>query len=125
KCIVPRICSGCAKATRRIPSRTGRPETGISQEVSMPATIKTVSALTIAALAWALPAVGQEGNVIQLDTITLIGTGLPTELMHNPASITVIDAETIQRRGPVSVATLLREVPGVQISEEGIERIVI
>lgn len=58
-----------------------------------------------------------------LDTVTVIGTGLPTEVLRNPASISVISAESIEETAPVSVATLLRDVPGVHISEEGIERI--
>lgn len=58
-----------------------------------------------------------------LDAVTVIGTGLPTEVLRNPASITIIDAAEIEEKAPVSVAALLRDVPGVQISEEGIERI--
>lgn len=58
-----------------------------------------------------------------LDAVTAIGTGLPTEVLRNPASITVITAESIEQTAPVSVAELLRDVPGVHISEEGIERI--
>ncbi|MFV0408521.1 MAG: TonB-dependent receptor plug domain-containing protein [Paracoccus sp. (in: a-proteobacteria)] len=64
-----------------------------------------------------------QSDVIVLDTITLIGTGLPTEVMQSPASVTIIDAESIEHSAPVSVATLLRDVPGVRISEEGIERV--
>ncbi|WP_156909255.1 TonB-dependent receptor [Ottowia thiooxydans] len=64
-----------------------------------------------------------QADVQSLETVTVIGTGLPTEVLRNPASITVISAETIEQTAPVSVATLLRDVPGVQISEEGIERI--
>ncbi len=60
---------------------------------------------------------------IVLDTLTLIATGLPTEAFESPASTTIIDATELKRRAPVSVATLLRDVPGVHISEEGIERI--
>ena len=70
------------------------------------------------------PALAQR-NAQELETVTVIGTGLPTEVLHNPASITVISADEIEHRAPVSVATLLRDVPGVQISEEGIERIMI
>lgn len=66
-----------------------------------------------------------QGDAIILDTITLIGTGLPTEVMESPASVTIVEADSIERSAPVSVATLLRDVPGVQISEEGIERILI
>ncbi len=61
----------------------------------------------------------------QLETVTVIGTGLPTEVMANPASITIISAEDIEQKVPTSIAALLRDVPGVQISEEGIERIAI
>lgn len=61
----------------------------------------------------------------ELDTITVIGTGLPTEVMNNPASISVISADSLKKTAPVSIATLLREVPGVQIGEEGIERVAI
>lgn len=55
--------------------------------------------------------------------MTVIGTGLPTEVLHNPASITIITAEDIAQKAPSSIAALLRDVPGVHISEEGIERI--
>jgi hemoglobin/transferrin/lactoferrin receptor protein len=61
--------------------------------------------------------------VSELETVTVVGTGLPTEVMRSPASITVISAEDIAYTAPVSIATLLRDVPGVQIGEEGIERI--
>ena len=69
------------------------------------------------------PAAAQATDIQQLETVTVIGTGLPTEVMHDPASITVISGETLEQSAPVSIAALLREVPGVQISEEGIERI--
>lgn len=84
------------------------------------------SALAIGAglCAVAAPALAQR-NAQELETVTVIGTGLPTEVLRNPASITVIPAEDIEQRAPVSIATLLRDVPGVQISEEGIERILI
>lgn len=62
---------------------------------------------------------------LDLAAITVIGTGLPTEILRNPASITVIDAAGISKSAPVSVATLLRDIPGVQVGEEGIERIAI
>lgn len=79
--------------------------------------------------AWAQQALDaeetREERTPQLSTVTVIGTGLPTEVMRNPASITVITAEDIEEKAAVSVAELLRDVPGVQISEEGIERITI
>ncbi|WP_145108865.1 TonB-dependent receptor [Cereibacter sediminicola] len=73
------------------------------------------------ALGSAGAALAQE--VLELEQITVIGTGLPTEVMKSPASITVISAETLSKTAPVSIASLLRDVPGVQINEEGIERV--
>ncbi len=72
----------------------------------------------------AAPALAQS-DAPSLETVTVIGTGLPTDVMRNPASISIITAEDIEQTTPVSIATLLRDVPGVQISEEGIERIAI
>lgn len=65
------------------------------------------------------------GDTPYLETVTVIGTGLPTEVMHNPASIMVISAEDIAQTAPVSIGALLRDVPGVQVSEEGVERVAI
>ena len=69
------------------------------------------------------PAHAQQAETVVLDTITIIGTGLPTEVRRNPASISVIEGEDLRRSPPVSIAQLLRDVPGVQVNEEGIERI--
>lgn len=70
------------------------------------------------------PASAQERPApLVLDPITVIGTGLPTGVMTNPASVTVIEGEELARRPAVSIAGLLRDVPGLAISEEGIERI--
>ena len=76
------------------------------------------------ALCVAFPAIA-ETTYVDLGTITLLGTGLPTDVLTNPASITVIEGDSLKQKAPVSIATLLRDVPGVMISEEGIERIVI
>ena len=80
-------------------------------------------AASLAALGWAAPLQAQESEPIVLDTITIIGTGLPTEVRLNPASISVVKGEELRRSPPVSIAWLLRDVPGVQVNEEGIERI--
>ena len=66
-----------------------------------------------------------ETTWINLGSITLIGTGLPTDVLTNPASITIIEGDSLQKKAPVSIATLLRDVPGLHISEEGIERVAI
>lgn len=79
-----------------------------------------------AALAQGQPAattVADATDVRQFDTVTVIGTGLPTEVLHSPAAITILDAEDVEAKAPASFATLLRDVPGLQVSEEGIERI--
>lgn len=91
---------------------------------AIPGTKMTRALMIGAALSGAAPAQAQT-DYVDLGTITLIGTGLPTEVLKNPASITVIGPESLKRTAPVSVATLLRDVPGVQISEEGIERVAI
>lgn len=78
--------------------------------------------LTTPALAQA-QAAGQGSETIVLDTITLLGTGMATEVMTNPASISVLEGKALERSPPVSIASLMRDVPGVQINEEGIERI--
>lgn len=90
----------------------------------MPRTSRLPALLLGSALCTATP-LWAEPEVWELDTITVIGTGLPTEVMKNPASITVISGESLRKTAPVSIATLLRDVPGVQISEEGIERVAI
>lgn len=73
-------------------------------------------------LTTALPALAQEAEVL-LDTVTLTATGLPTGTLRSPASVSVISAADLAKAAPVSVASLLRDIPGVQIQEEGIERI--
>ncbi|WP_415184698.1 TonB-dependent receptor [Phaeovulum sp.] len=75
------------------------------------------------ALPLATPALAQDSDIFVLDAISVIGTGLPTEVLKNPATITVIDGEALKKTAPVSVAALLRDVPGVHIAEQGIERI--
>ncbi|HRM76282.1 MAG TPA: TonB-dependent receptor plug domain-containing protein, partial [Paracoccus sp. (in: a-proteobacteria)] len=62
-------------------------------------------------------------DTVRLDAITLIGTGLPTEVMHSPSSVTVIESDEIDGRIPSSVAKILSDVPGLRVSESGIERI--
>jgi len=60
-----------------------------------------------------------------LGAISYLGTGLPQEVFKSPASITVIDGESLEERAPVSIANLLRNVPGLRFTDQGIERITI
>ena len=59
----------------------------------------------------------------QFDQVTVLGQAQETEVFKNPASVTVIDRETLDKSAGQSVASYLRNIPGVQISEEGVERI--
>lgn len=86
-------------------------------------------ALTSAAPLWAqevqeAPKTQEEADgVVRLDEITLIATGLPTEVMYSPSSVTVIGPEELAGKTPSSVAKILSDVPGIRVSESGIERI--
>ena len=59
----------------------------------------------------------------QLDQVTVLGLAQETEVFNNPASVSVIDSETINKSSGQSVAAYLRNVPGVQVIEDGVERI--
>ena len=59
----------------------------------------------------------------QLEQMTVLGLAQETEVFKNPASVTVIDRETLNKSAGQSVASYLRNVPGVQIIEDGVERI--
>ena len=90
--------------------------------MSIAAPLCTPSVILSLLLSTAPPALAQDDPLL-LGTITLTATGLPTEVLTNPASVSVIDGDEIKKTAPVSVAKLLRDIPGVQITEEGIERI--
>lgn len=86
-----------------------------------------VSVLAFAAMSFT-PAIAQEEDLQEngttvLDRIVYVGTGLPTEVLNNPASVSVLDKEQIERVPPSSVARILDQVPGVQVTQSGIERI--
>lgn len=65
----------------------------------------------------------QTSAALSLEQITVSGSGLPTEVKYSASSVTVLDSEEIGRVPPVSVAEVLRDVPGVSVTESGIERI--
>ncbi len=72
----------------------------------------------------AAPAFAQGNDDITiLDEIVLVGTGLPTQVKSNPASVNVMDEENIKRVPPSSVATVLAEIPGVSVKESGDQRL--
>ena len=64
-------------------------------------------------------------NAYQLEQMTVLGQAQETEVFKNPASVSVIDRATLNKSSGQSVASYLRNIPGVQVSEEGVERITI
>nr|WP_243454001.1 TonB-dependent receptor [Oceanisphaera pacifica] len=62
-------------------------------------------------------------GVYQFEQITVLGSAQESEVFVNPASVSVVGQEEIKNIAPQSVASYLRKVPGVQIIEEGVERI--
>lgn len=76
-----------------------------------------------------LPASAQSSHANQpsrLDTITVVGTRTETSIMDNPASVSVIDQEQLERQAPESIAQMLRDVPNIEIidaSAPGMKRL--
>ena len=81
---------------------------------------KTRLALVIAtALSPILVAQAQEKSTL-LDTMTVVGTRTETSVRDNPASVSVVEREQIEKRGADSVAELLRDVPGVSVVDTAV-----
>jgi len=59
----------------------------------------------------------------QFEQMTVLGQAQETEVFTNPASVSVIDRATLDKSAGQSVASYLRNIPGVQIIEDGVERI--
>ncbi|MFC3612524.1 TonB-dependent receptor [Lutimaribacter marinistellae] len=70
-----------------------------------------------------LAAQSLDDDLFPLGAINVTGSGLPTEVMDSSSSVTVVDQEDIRRVPPSSVAQVLQDVPGVSVTESGIERI--
>ncbi|MEM9635030.1 MAG: TonB-dependent receptor [Pseudomonadota bacterium] len=87
--------------------------------------LSTASSVFLAALVSGTVASAQDEDTepVVLDVIVVTPTGLPTEVLYSPASVTIVDSEEISEIPPSSVANLLSDVPGVQVKEDGIERI--
>ncbi|MET3791429.1 TonB-dependent receptor plug domain-containing protein [Aquamicrobium terrae] len=82
---------------------------------SAPAAIGTVHAQAL-----------EKDGVTWLDTITVVGTRTETSVQDNPASVTVVDQEEMEKKAPESIAEMLRDVPGVQVvdsSAPGMKRL--
>ena len=77
----------------------------------------TLCAAMLAALG---NAVADSDNAVEvLEPITVTATRLEAPVQRVGRSVTVIDQETIRRRGVTQVLDLLRDVPGVSVSRGG------
>ena len=71
-------------------------------------------------------AFAQQGTPTWLDTLTVVGTRTELSVFENPASVSVIEGQQLDRTPPTSVAEMLRDVPGVEVvdsSAPGMKRI--
>src|SRR5690554_6633305 len=54
-----------------------------------------------------------------LDTQVVLGSGSKVSILENPASVSVISKEDIQKTPAIGVADQLRNLPGVQVYDDG------
>lgn len=87
--------------------------------------LASVAALATGFAAAPAMAQGNDGAATDLGEIVLVGTGLPTAVLNSPASVNVVSEAQLNRVPPSSVAEILAEVPGLRITESGIQRITI
>ncbi|MBN8969025.1 MAG: TonB-dependent receptor [Rhizobiales bacterium] len=103
----------------------------VGEEARSPASRTVLKATTLALFLSTAPAAldaayAQQGNSNWLDEITVVGTRTEVSVQDNPASVSVIDQEKLQRQAPESIAEMLRDVPGVEVidsSAAGMKRI--
>lgn len=80
---------------------------------------KNQLACAIAALLSSMMVQAQEKTTM-LDTMTVVGTRTDTSVRDNPASVSVVEREQIEKRGADSIAELLRDVPGVSVVDTAV-----
>ncbi|WP_169926746.1 TonB-dependent receptor plug domain-containing protein [Thiopseudomonas denitrificans] len=81
---------------------------------------RTRLAVVIAAAITPLMAAHAQEKTTLLDTMTVVGTRTETTVRDNPASVSVVEREQIEKRGADSVAELLRDVPGVSVVDTAV-----
>ena len=81
---------------------------------------KTRLALVVAAALSPMMVVQAQDKTTMLDTMTVVGTRTETSVRDNPASVSVVEREQIEKRGADSVAELLRDVPGVSVVDTAV-----
>lgn len=72
--------------------------------------------LSLAPLFLSAGAEAQDGET-WLDAITVVGTRTAIPVQDNPASVTVLEREQLERKTPESLAEMLRDVPGVEVAD--------
>lgn len=77
-------------------------------------------AVVIAAVAAPMMVTYAQEKTTLLDTMTVVGTRTETTVRDNPASVSVVEREQIEKRGADSVAELLRDVPGVSVVDTAV-----
>lgn len=82
--------------------------------------IKTRLALVVAATFAPIMLTQAQEKTTLLDTMTVVGTRTDTSVRDNPASVSVVEREQIEKRGADSVAELLRDVPGVSVVDTAV-----
>lgn len=96
----------------------------VSQEAQYPSSqtiIKATACLLAMSAAFIAPqAAHAQERATWLDTLTVVGTRTELSVQDNPASVSVVDEEDIQRRSGDSIADMLRDVPGVEVTDESV-----
>ncbi len=82
--------------------------------VFFPRPLAALIALSCAAMAHAR----EPGTV--LDALVVTGTRTATTVRDNPASVSIVERETIENSGADSIAELLRDVPGVSVVDSAV-----
>lgn len=88
-------------------------------------TALTALMLTVAPIAVG-SAFAQQSSTTWLDTLTVVGTRTELSVFENPASVSVVEGEQLERTPPTSIAEMLRDVPGIEVvdsSAPGMKRL--
>lgn len=78
--------------------------------------------LCASALAFTFPVAAEEAEKKEEDTMVVTASAVEVNLKEAPASISVITADDIKRRPVQNLRDVLRDVPGVQLTNEGDNR---
>ena len=77
----------------------------------LPPVVVSIAALT--------PVAAQSPDDTQLELVTISATRIPTRVMDVPATVTVKDAESLDRELVFNLEDLVRYEPGVSMRNEG------